>query len=56
VKGAVPPVLRLAGSWITVMFPTGKTYSDRWSRRRMVKQAKTASGFAALARGVDPVV
>lgn len=53
VKGEVPPVVRLDGIWITVMFPTGKTHTDRMGRKRLVKQAKKVPILAA--QGVWPV-
>jgi putative transposase len=53
VKGEVPPVIRLDGIWITVMFPTGKTHTDRLGRQRMVKRAKKVPILAA--QGVWPV-
>jgi transposase-like protein len=49
----VPPVVRLDGIWITVMFPTGKTQTDRLGRQRMVKQAKKVPILAA--QGVWPL-
>jgi len=51
-KGEVPPVVRLDGIWITVMFPTGKTYTDRMGRKRPVKQAKKVP--ILVAQGVWP--
>lgn len=53
VKGEVPPVVRLDGIWITVMFPTGKTCTDRMGRKRLVKQAKKVPILAA--QGVWPL-
>lgn len=53
VKGEVPPVVRLDGFWITVMFPTGKTHTDRMGRQRPVKQARKVPILAA--QGVWPV-
>jgi transposase-like protein len=52
-KGEVPPVVRLDGIWITVMFPTGKIRTDRMGRKRLVKQAKKVPILAA--QGVWPV-
>jgi transposase-like protein len=49
----VPPVVRLDGIWITVMFPTGKTQTDRLGRQRLVKQAKKVPILAA--QGVWPL-
>jgi hypothetical protein len=53
VEGEVPPVIRLDGIWITVMFPTGKTHTDRLGRQRRVKQAKKVPILAA--QGVWPL-
>lgn len=53
VKGEVPPVVRLDGIWITVMFPTGKTHPDRLGRQRVVKRAKKVPILAA--QGVWPL-
>lgn len=53
VKGEVPPVIRLDGIWITVMFPTGKTRIDRMGRKRLVKQAKKVPILAA--QGIWPL-
>ncbi|HLA98025.1 MAG TPA: transposase [Anaerolineales bacterium] len=52
-KGEVPPVVRLDGIWITVMFPTGKTHTDRMGRKRLVKHAKKVPILAA--QGVWPL-
>lgn len=52
-KGEAPPVVRLDGIWITVMFPTGKTYTDRMGRKRPVKQARKVPILAA--QGVWPL-
>lgn len=49
----IPPVVRLDGIWITVMFPTGKTQRDRLGRQRVVKQAKKVPILAA--QGVWPL-
>jgi len=51
--GEVPPVVRLDGIWITVMFPTGQTRYDRLGRKRIVKQARKVPILAA--QGVWPV-
>jgi len=48
----VPPVVRVDGIWITVMFPTGETRKDRSGRARPVKQAKKVPILAA--QGVWP--
>lgn len=53
VKGEVPPVVRLDGIWITVMFPTGKTHTDQMGRKRPVKQARKVPILAA--QGVWPL-
>jgi transposase-like protein len=53
VKGEVPPIIRLDGIWITVMFPSGKTCTDRMGRKRLVKQAKKVPILAA--QGVWPL-
>jgi transposase-like protein len=50
--GEVPPVVRVDGIWITVMFPTGETRKDRSERTRPVKQAKKVPILAA--QGVWP--
>jgi len=51
--GEVPPVVRLDGIWITVMFPTGQTQRDRLGRLRAVKRAKKVPILAA--QGVWPL-
>lgn len=51
-KDKVPPVVRVDGIWITVMFPTGETRKDRSERSRPVKQAKKVPILAA--QGVWP--
>lgn len=51
--GEVPPVVRLDGIWITVMFPTGQTQRDRLGRQRAVKMAKKVPILAA--QGVWPL-
>jgi transposase-like protein len=53
IQGEVPPIVRLDGIWITVMFPTGKTRTDRLGRKRLVKKAKKVPILAA--QGVCPV-
>jgi putative transposase len=50
--GAAPPVVRLDGIWITVMFPTGEVSKDRLGRLRRVKQAGQVPILAA--QGVWP--
>jgi len=52
-RSQVPPVVRLDGIWITVMFATGQTQKDRLGRVRMVKKAKKVPILAA--QGVWPV-
>jgi transposase-like protein len=51
--GEVPPVVRLDGIWITVMFPSGQVRRDRMGRKRRVKQARKVPILAA--QGVWPV-
>jgi putative transposase len=51
-KGEVPPVVRVDGIWITVMFSSGETKTDRAGRRRLVKRAKKVPILAA--QGVWP--
>jgi hypothetical protein len=51
-RSEVPPVVRVDGIWITVMFPTGETRKDRSERTRAVKQAKKVPILAA--QGVWP--
>jgi transposase-like protein len=51
-KGQVPPVVRVDGIWITVMFPTGETKIDQIGRHRAVKRAKKVPILAA--QGVWP--
>jgi transposase-like protein len=51
--GEAPPVVRLDGIWITVMFPTGEVRKDRLGRLRSVKQARKVPILAA--QGVWPV-
>lgn len=52
-KGEVPPIVRLDGIWITIMFPTGEIKEDRLGRKRPVKQAKKVPILAA--QGVWPL-
>ena len=49
---SVPPIVRLDGIWITVMFATGETYEDSLKRKRPVKQGKRIPILAA--QGVWP--
>lgn len=51
-SGEIPPVVRVDGIWITVMFATGETKTDRAGRKRPVKQAKKVPILAA--QGVWP--
>jgi putative transposase len=51
-KGEVPPVVRVDGIWITVMFASGETKTDRAGRKRAVKSAKKVPILAA--QGVWP--
>jgi transposase-like protein len=50
--GELPPVVRVDGIWITVMFATGATRTDRIGRQRPVKRAKKVPILAA--QGVWP--
>jgi transposase-like protein len=50
--GEIPPVVRLDGIWITVLFTTGETKTDRIGRKRAVKCAKKVPILAA--QGVWP--
>lgn len=52
-KGEVPPIVRVDGIWITVMYPTGEVKKDRLGRERPVKQAKKVPLLAA--QGVWPL-
>lgn len=51
-KGEAPPVVRVDGIWLTVMFTTGEIKMDRLGRRRLVKRAKKVPILAA--QGVWP--
>jgi len=51
-KADIPPVVRVDGIWITVMYPTGETTKDRLERVRPVKKAKKVPILAA--QGVWP--
>ena len=51
-KGEVPPVVRVDGIWITVMFASGETCKDKAGRNRLVKQGKKIPILAA--QGVWP--
>lgn len=46
-KEEVPPVVRMDGIWITVMYPTGEYRRDRMGRNRPVKKAKKVPILAA---------
>jgi transposase-like protein len=50
--GQAPPLVRLDGIWITVMFPTGEVQRDRLGRLRRMKQARKVPILAA--QGVWP--
>lgn len=50
--GEAPPVVRLDGIWITVMFPTGEVRRDQLGRLRSVKRARKVPILAA--QGVWP--
>ncbi len=51
-KGEAPPVVRVDGIWITVMFASGETHADKAGRNRPVKQSKKIPILAA--QGVWP--
>lgn len=51
-KGELPPVVRVDGIWITVMFSTEETQTDKIGRKRIVKQSKRVPILAA--QGVWP--
>jgi hypothetical protein len=51
-KGEAPPVVRVDGIWITVMFATGERRKDRLGRNRLVKQGHKVPILAA--QGVWP--
>jgi len=51
-KSEAPPVVRVDGIWITVMFATGDSQTDRLGRKRPVKRAKKVPILAA--QGVWP--
>lgn len=51
-KGKAPPVVRVDGIWITVMFASGETKKDRAGRNRSIKQGKKIPILAA--QGVWP--
>lgn len=51
-SGEAPPVVRVDGIWITVMFATAETRTDQAGRKRMVKYAKKVPILAA--QGVWP--
>jgi putative transposase len=50
--GECAPVVRVDGIWITILFTTGETHTDRLGRRRPVKCAKRLPILAA--QGVWP--
>jgi transposase-like protein len=50
--GACPPVVRVDGIWITILFTTGEMRLDRLGRRRPVKRAQRIPILAA--QGVWP--
>jgi hypothetical protein len=50
--GQVPPVVRVNGIWITVMFASGETQTDQAGRQRAVKHAKKVPILTA--QGVWP--
>ena len=50
--GEVPPVVRVDGIWITVMFATGEVKTDQIGRTRLVKRARKVPILAA--QGVWP--
>jgi transposase-like protein len=51
-NGEIPPVVRVDGIWVTVMFATGETQTDQAGRKRPVKRAKKVPILAA--QGVWP--
>ncbi len=51
-KGEAPPVVRVDGIWITVMFASGETCKDKMGRNRPVKQGRKVPILAA--QGVWP--
>ena len=51
-KGEAPPVVRVDGIWITVMFPSGETRRDKAGRLRASKYSKKIPILAA--QGVWP--
>jgi transposase-like protein len=51
-KGEAPPVVRVDGIWVTVMFPSGGTRRDKAGRLRATKKAKKIPILAA--QGVWP--
>lgn len=51
-KGEAPPVVRVDGIWITVMFASGETRKDNAGRNRPVKHGKKVAILAA--QGVWP--
>ena len=51
-KGSAPPVVRVDGIWITVMFTNGETHQDKAGRKRPVKHGQKVPILAA--QGVWP--
>jgi transposase-like protein len=52
-KGEVPPIIRVDGIWMTVMFATGETKTDQAGRKRAEKRARKVPILAA--QGVWPI-
>jgi len=52
-QGEAPPVVRVDGIWITLMFATGEVKKDRLGRSRAVKRAKKVP--ILVAQGVWPL-
>lgn len=52
-QGEAPPVVRVDGIWITLMFATGEVKKDRLGRNRPVKRAKKVP--ILVAQGVWPL-
>lgn len=51
-KGSAPPVVRVDGIWLTVMFETGQVERDKAGRLRPIKRGKKIPILAA--QGVWP--
>ena len=51
-KGEAPPIVRVDGIWITVMFASGETRKDKAGRNRLVKRGRKIPILAA--QGVWP--